>query len=388
MGRILIPKLREIPVASTNSIIVTDNTVGFYGNSLGEFYLNKISSTEYRKDSVSFTYDYIYCPVYVTDFLRNVSAVSIILENGTWYYRYWYTDLCYTGDLAPIDMFSVTQVTNGFIPIDGWLQNGNPYPFNITALSGKISIKNRNLVVYGSNTTPFNADGKYLLQNDLINGREWYFKPSGAVPMMRIVFVSLGRWAIQYNLNNWLTLAASINAANNPWEATWPNNIQFSFSNGKASLFKSNIVLAPSLEITPLGIGYNVNSVNSTSSGMPQNISYFGNPLDQTGYISNNLTNTNHYWKFTIANGYKIYFALDTGDGYSPSNIDSSIAIRSGSTWVESNILSQQNFGQNQQGQYVLSSAQPYSAGTYSLRITNLTATNVSYRIRFIITAA
>jgi hypothetical protein len=153
---------------------------------------------------------------------------------------------------------------------------------------------------------------------------------------------------------------------------------------GKLNLFKSSIVLPPSLEITPLGVGYNVGSVNSTSSGMPQTISYFGNPLDQTGYISNSLTNTNHYWTFTIANGYKIYFALDSG-GYSPSNIDSSIAIRSGSTWVESNILSQQNFGQNQQGQYILSSAQPYSAGTYSLRITNLTATTVSYRIRFII---
>jgi hypothetical protein len=122
--------------------------------------------------------------------------------------------------------------------------------------NNRISIKNQNLVVYGSNTTPFNADGKYLLQNDLINGREWYFKPSGAVPMMRIVFVSLGRWAIQYNLNNWLTLAASINAANNPWEASWPNNIQFSFSNGKISLFFDTLPL--NTQSIKLNVGYEI----------------------------------------------------------------------------------------------------------------------------------
>jgi hypothetical protein len=150
---------------------------------------------------------------------------------------------------------------------------------------------------------------------------------------------------------------------------------------------KINSNLPPSLQysITALGIGYNVFSVYSTFSETPQIISYYSNPLDQNGYIKNSLTNTNHYWTFTIANGYKIYFALDLNDGYSPSNLDSSIAIRSGSTWVESNILSQQNFGQNQRGQYILSSAQPYSAGTYSLRITNLTVTEVTYEIRFII---
>jgi len=158
------------------------------------------------------------------------------------------------------------------------------------------------------------------------------------------------------------------------------------YNSGKINLFKSSIAPAPSLIATPLGIGFNVYSGNSESPGMPQTISYLGNPLDRIGYILNFLTNTNHYWTFTIANGYKIYFALDSG-GYSPSNIDSSIAIRSGSTWVESNILSQQNFGQNQQGQYILSSAHPYAAGTYTLKITNSTATSVNYTIRFIVNA-
>ena len=118
--------------------------------------------------------------------------------------------------------------------VDG---NGNPVNIKLEpyANSTKKSISMGKLnfvVVSGSNTTPFNADGKYLLENTLVNGRQWYFKPSEGVPMMRIVFVSLGRWAIQYNLNNWTVLAVST-AADNPWEATWPSNIQVSFSNGK-----------------------------------------------------------------------------------------------------------------------------------------------------------
>ena len=338
---------------------------------------------------------------------------SFYSENGQ--YAIWYNTIgveaWYIGPIANIGAFT----TNSWTKIGATDITIGSYPATLVSTTGtvtiseyknKISIKKQSL----STLIPFQigidvySNNRYIFKSATTNLLGTVFNPSlfnaPYQDILNIYTPNGEQLTFYFDGSEWIYSDFSPNANN----YVIPNNsiieittdnitsvpvgggaIIQKYNSGKINLFKSSI--APSLVATPLGIGFNVYSGNSTSPGMPQTISYFGNPLDRIGYISNFLTNTNHYWTFTIANGYKIYFALDS-DGYSPSNIDSSIAIRSGNTWVESNILSQQNFGQNQQGQYILSSAHPYAAGTYTLKITNSTATSVTYTIRFIITAA
>jgi len=338
---------------------------------------------------------------------------SFYSENGQ--YAIWYNTIgveaWYIGPIANIGTFT----TNSWTKIGATDITIGSYPATLVSTTGtvtiseyknKISIKKQSL----STLIPFQigidvySNNRYIFKSATTNLLGTVFNPSlfnaPYQDILNIYTPNGEQLTFYFDGSEWIYSDFSPNANN----YVIPNNsiieittdnitsvpvgggaIIQKYNSGKINLFKSSI--APSLVATPLGIGFNVYSGNSTSPGMPQTISYFGNPLDRIGYISNFLTNTNHYWTFTIANGYKIYFALDS-DGYSPSNIDSSIAIRSGNTWVESNILSQQNFGQNQQGQYILSSAHPYAAGTYTLKITNSTATSVTYTIRFIITAA
>lgn len=108
--------------------------------------------------------------------------------------------------------------------------------------NNKISIKKQNptkvIVSEGSILPPgINPNGVYLLQNSLINGKPWYIRSSDQGIRIRIISSTSSFWAMQYLTSNFLTLTSSTNPAANPWEATWPSNIQVSsFSNGKISI--------------------------------------------------------------------------------------------------------------------------------------------------------
>jgi hypothetical protein len=122
-----------IPVASTNTINVVDTF------SIGQtISLSKINSTEYRTESSPLELyvggEYCYEQENFTDV--RLYRVSVILEGGIWYYRYFTYWACGDGNPYPTDssnQLSVTQVASGIIPITGWLRNGNPYSFTITA---------------------------------------------------------------------------------------------------------------------------------------------------------------------------------------------------------------------------------------------------------------
>jgi len=119
-----------IPVASTNTINVVDNF-----NINQTISLSKISSTEYRKESspLPLYLDQQYC--YDEDNNKPImlERVSVILEGGIWYYRYLTRWECDAYSTDPSNQLNVTQVASGIIPITGWLRNGNPYSFTITA---------------------------------------------------------------------------------------------------------------------------------------------------------------------------------------------------------------------------------------------------------------
>ena len=108
--------------------------------------------------------------------------------------------------------------------------------------NNRISIKKQNptqvIVSEGSILPPgIDPNGVYLLQNSLINGKPWYIRSIDQGIRIRIISSTSSFWAMQYLLNNFLPLTSSTNPAANPWEATWPSNIQVSsFSNGKISL--------------------------------------------------------------------------------------------------------------------------------------------------------
>ena len=103
-------------------------------------------------------------------------------------------------------------------------------------IGGKTSIKKQNftnfIVSEGSILPPgIDPNGVYLLQNSLINGKSWYIRSDQGISI-RIVSSISSIWAMQYLLNNWFPLTSSTNPAANPWEATWPSNIQVSLGSG------------------------------------------------------------------------------------------------------------------------------------------------------------
>jgi len=109
--------------------------------------------------------------------------------------------------------------------------------YNKFNISNSILIKEQALIVSSGVIAPgINPSGKYLLQNSLLNGKPWYSRPGGQVPIgqdaiLRMIYTNQG-WIIQYNLNNWFLLISATNVSNNPWEATWPNNMQVSLDPG------------------------------------------------------------------------------------------------------------------------------------------------------------
>lgn len=96
----------------------------------------------------------------------------------------------------------------------------------ITFTDNKISIKKQNLTVSGYSIALVN--GVYKLQNTLINGRNWYLHDS-------LLFNvrwnnSISRWNLLSNQG--VELSVATNSTNNPWEATWSNNVQVSSGSG------------------------------------------------------------------------------------------------------------------------------------------------------------
>lgn len=134
---------------------------------------------------------------------------------------------------SPLGAYSVVEGFVGTVTISEYKSN--------------ISIKKQNftnfIVSKGSILPPgIDPNGVYLLENSLINGKSWYIRSNQGISI-RIVSSISSIWTMQYLLNNWLFLTSSTNPAANPWEATWPSNIQVSFSNGKISLYKAPPIL-------------------------------------------------------------------------------------------------------------------------------------------------
>jgi hypothetical protein len=115
-----------IPVESTNTIVVNDIVNG-------QFTLEKVSSNPfygtYYSASAGFTSSTLSCEDYDYNNLDENGnptlgtiyavhdTVNLFFENGTWYYRYSYFNICMAGLL---DVASVPQANDGYIPIDGW----------------------------------------------------------------------------------------------------------------------------------------------------------------------------------------------------------------------------------------------------------------------------
>lgn len=125
---------------------------------------------------------------------------------------------------------------NGYIRSLGQLPHGTISPVLLDTKN--ISIKKQNLTVSGYGIALVN--GIYKLQNTLINGRNWYLHDS-------LLFNvrwnnSTSRWNLLSNQG--VELSVATNSTNNPWEATWSNNVQVSLgSGGKISLKSSAIPL-------------------------------------------------------------------------------------------------------------------------------------------------
>jgi hypothetical protein len=111
------------------------------------------------------------------------------------------------------------------------------FKINLTQTKS-LSIKKQNLTVSGYGIALVN--GIYKLQNTLINGRNWYLHDS-------LLFNvrwnnSTSRWNLLSNQG--VELSVATNSTDNPWEATWSNNVQVSSgSGGKISLKSSAIPL-------------------------------------------------------------------------------------------------------------------------------------------------
>jgi len=172
---------------------------------------------------------------------------SFYSEDGQ--YAIWYSNLpnglpiWIIGSIANIGTFTVNswgKLGASNIIIGSYPAGSYVGTVTISEYKNNISIKKQNftnfIVSEGSILPPgIDPNGVYLLQNSLINGKSWYISNQGI--NIRIVSSISSIWAMQYLLNNWLPLTSSTNPAANPWEATWPSNIQVSFSNGKISLF-------------------------------------------------------------------------------------------------------------------------------------------------------
>lgn len=145
--------------------------------------------------------------------------------------------------------------------------------------NNKISIKPQNIIVSSGVITPpgVNPSGKYLLQNSLVNGKPWYSRPGGQVPIaqdaiLRMIYTNQG-WIIQYNLNNWFLLTSATNVSNNPWEATWPNNMQVSLGSG-GKLSSRDLLKTLSNQIDPIieNLTANDNTLKLFSTEQPNGI--------------------------------------------------------------------------------------------------------------------
>jgi len=110
------PPPSGIVVATTNTINVVDN---FYINQT--IALAKFSSTEYRTESYSYTFEEeVYCESTEEYVPVNIYRISVIKESGYWIYRYYGLYNCDTNINYDLDLGNVQEVTNGIIPTTGW----------------------------------------------------------------------------------------------------------------------------------------------------------------------------------------------------------------------------------------------------------------------------
>jgi hypothetical protein len=167
----------------------------------------------------------------------NPGIASAVNSNGTYNFYFDGTlnnPLTYYTD--GIDWFNTAFqiITNNIIPLNTIILIQNDfvdYVINFGGnienyFSGKTSIKKQNLTVSGYSIALVN--GVYKLQNTLINGRNWYLHDS-------LLFNvrwnnSTSRWNLLSNQG--VELSVATNSTNNPWEATWSNNVQVSSGSG------------------------------------------------------------------------------------------------------------------------------------------------------------
>jgi hypothetical protein len=131
-----------------------------------------------------------------------------------------------------IDPVSEQNIDNTLIPVGSviFINSSLDHSYSGAVLvkyyQGKTSIKKQNLSVSGYSIALVN--GVYKLQNTLINGRNWYLHDS-------LLFNvrwnnSTSRWNLLSNQG--VELSVATNSTDNPWEATWSNNVQVSLGFG------------------------------------------------------------------------------------------------------------------------------------------------------------
>jgi hypothetical protein len=178
------------------------------------------------------------------------------------------------------------------IPTSDW-PNGE----TISALSSKISINKQNLSVSGYSIALVN--GVYKLQNTLINARNWYLHDS-------LLFNvrwnnSTSRWNLLSNQG--VELSVATNSTDNPWEATWSNNVQVSSGSGGKISLKSSAIPLNTLNIR----------VNNGPSNAPWGVGGSG-PCGNDFQL---LNNQNGIWSQGYL-GCDFYVAWDNNNGTLP----------------------------------------------------------------------
>jgi hypothetical protein len=121
-----VPKKRIVPAVPSGIVVATTNTINVVDN----FYINqtialaKVSSTEYRTTSYTYTFEEeVYCEDTQEYVSVDIYKISVIKESGSWFYRYYGLYNCDTNIEYDINQANVVEVTNGIIPTTGWSSN-------------------------------------------------------------------------------------------------------------------------------------------------------------------------------------------------------------------------------------------------------------------------
>jgi len=198
-------------------------------------------------------------------------------------------------DVATIDPNETKyfQVSSRYLPLTYVSWN----TFLNIKIGGKTSIKKQNLTVSGYGIALVN--GIYKLQNTLINGRNWYLHDS-------LLFNvrwnnSTSRWNLLSNQS--VELSVTTNSTDNPWEATWSNNVQVSSGSGGKISLKSSAIPLNTLNIR----------VNNGPSNAPWGVGGSG-PCGNDFQL---LNNQNGIWSQGHL-GCDFYVAWDNNNGTLP----------------------------------------------------------------------